>query len=115
MNGLRIWGFSFLCMLAPAWAQPSNVLTRIDSSPAGGGFYVDGTYYTGATTAVWPAYSRHTLFVPLDPQTLGQINVQAGFTGWTWKGGGFADNPLIVTADPGVTEYTAHFVVSYAL
>src|SRR5579862_6443782 len=101
---------------APAGAQTSNTVTRIDSSPSGASFYVDGTFYSGATTATWPIFSKHTLSVPPGGQNLGQLNLLATFTGWTWAGGGASSaNPLVITADPNITEYTAIYSVSYGL
>ena len=100
----------------PAAAQTSNTVTRIDTNPPGGNFFVDGTAYSGATTAVWPAFSKHTLTVTGGPQSLGQLGVQAEFTGWSWANGGASQSlSVVVTADPAITEYTANFGVSYAL
>ena len=101
----------------PAPAQTSNTVTRIDTNPPGGNFFVDGAPYSGAMTAIWPAYSKHTLSVAGGPQNLGQIGVQATFSGWSWTGSGSASGGLtvVVTADPSITEYTANFGVSFAL
>jgi len=101
---------------APAAAQTSTTVTRIDTNPPGGLFFVDGTQYSGATTAVWPVYSKHTLSVSTVLQNLGQIGVHAEFGGWSWAGGGAAGGTdVTVTADPSITEYTANFAVSFAL
>ncbi len=100
---------------APAPAQTSNTVTRIDTNPAGAQFFVDGSTYSGATSAIWPVYSKHILSAPLI-QTLGQTGVQAQFAGWAWTGGGSASGQtLTVTADPSITEYTANFAVAFAL
>lgn len=102
-------------LVATAWAQPSTTVTRIDTQPAGGTFFLDGTSYTGSTSAIWPTYSKHTLVIVEPNQVLG-LGMQGVFTGWTWTGGGnSSSNPLTITADPSITEYTANFAASYAL
>jgi len=101
---------------APAAAQVANTVTRIDTNPAGANFYVDGVAYNGATTAVWPIHSSHTLSVPLGNTDITQNGVLTQFNGWTWTGGGSSGLvTLVVTADPTITEYTANFAVSYSL
>jgi uncharacterized protein (TIGR03437 family) len=101
--------------LGTAWAQTSTTVTRIDTQPPGGAFYVDGVSYQGSTTAVWPAFSKHTLFILNPSQALG-TGTQAVFTGWSWTGNGASpDNPLVISADPTITEYTANFSLAYAL
>ncbi|HKE23722.1 MAG TPA: hypothetical protein VKB88_15260 [Bryobacteraceae bacterium] len=110
-------GILFLCAACGAAGQTLNTVTRVDSNPSGAYFFVDGVSYYGETNATWPAYSSHTLSVPSGgPQTLGQLNVQAVFSGWKWTGGGASGSPQItVVADPNITEYTANFSVSYAV
>ena len=100
--------------LAPASAQ-SNTLTRIVSIPAGGPFYVDGTYYVGATTAIWPAYSVHTLSVPPGVQTLLESKTQGVFTGWQWNSGSSPLQTLTVVADPSITQYNVLYSVGFNL
>ena len=112
-----LFGILFSIWAAPpAAAQTSNTVTRIDTKPSGANFFVDGSPYSGATNAIWPAYSKHILSVTGGPQNLGQIGVQATFSGWSWTGGGASPSlSVVVTADPAITEYTANFGVAYAL
>src|ERR1035441_4279420 len=47
--------------LAPVFhAQTQGSLTRITPVPDGAGYLVDGQYYTHASSALWPAGSKHT-------------------------------------------------------
>jgi uncharacterized protein (TIGR03437 family) len=107
----------FAAVVVPAAAQTSNTVTRVDTNPPGGIFFIDNSEYSGATSAIWPIYSKHVLSVPGSTQDLGQKGVLATFTGWSWAGGTGAVNTqyLTVTADPSITEYTANFSVSFAL
>jgi uncharacterized protein (TIGR03437 family) len=106
-----------LWALAPAEAQVMNAVFRIDSTPAGGPIIVDGVYYAGSATVIWPAYSQHTLSVPGGMQNLGQSNTQALFSNWEWAAGTStsSQSTLVITADPLITEYTAVYTVAYQL
>jgi uncharacterized protein (TIGR03437 family) len=100
--------------LAPVLrAQSQGSLTRITPVPDGAGYTVDGLYYMHASSAMWPAGSKHTLWVPDLVQTF-QNRTQYAFSGWTFSGGPLP-NPVTVTASPAITEYLANFGVSYAL
>jgi uncharacterized protein (TIGR03437 family) len=107
--------FALSLALAPVFrAQSQGALTRITPVPDGAGYMVDGQYYEHASSALWPAGSKHTLFVPNTLQT-SQIRTQYAFTGWEFAGGSFQLNPVVVTASPSISEYRAVFTTSYAL
>lgn len=95
-------------------AQNQGSVTRITPVPDGAYFYVDGQAYNYAVSAVWPAGSKHTLFVAAPVQATIGHKTTLTFTGWSWSGGTMA-NPVEVTADPSITEYKATFDVKYAL
>lgn len=106
--------FALSMALAPVFhAQSQGALTRITPVPDGAGYYVDGQYYNHASSAMWPAGSKHTLWV-FDPIQLSQIRTQYVFTGWEFSGGPLP-NPVTVTASPAIPEYRAVFTTNYAL
>ena len=99
-----------------AFSQQQGVVTRITTVPQGLGYTVDGQNFQGLNTFVWPAGSKHTLFVsvPLQNDIIG--TTQYAFQNWasgtvTFSG----QNPLIVTADPSLPEFHANFGVAYKL
>lgn len=101
--------------LAPVFrAQDQGSLTRITPVPDGAGYTVDGQYYQHASSAMWPAGSKHTLSVPVTIQTP-QARMQYVFTDWEFAGGSLPFNPVTVTASPAITEYRAVFSTSFAL
>jgi uncharacterized protein (TIGR03437 family) len=105
--------FALSVALAPVFrAQTQGSLTRITPVPEGAGYLVDGQYYTHASSALWPAGSKHTLWVSDLVQT--SQRAQYVFTGWQWSGGPLP-NPAWVTASPEITEYTAVFATNFAL
>lgn len=95
-------------------AQIQGSVTRITPVPDGGYFYVDGQLYNHTASAVWPAGSKHTLFVLEPVQSTSAVKTTLTFSGWSWSGGTLP-NPAVVTADPSITEYQAAFTVQYAL
>ena len=100
--------------LAPVFhAQTQGSLTRITPVPDGAGYLVDGQYYTHASSALWPAGSKHTLWVPNLVQT-SQLGTQYVFTDWEFSGGSLP-NPVTVTASSAITEYRAVFTTNYGL
>ena len=106
--------FALSMALAPVFhAQSQGAVTRITPVPDGAGYFVDGQYYNHASSAMWPAGSKHTLSVP-DPIQTSQIRTQYVFTGWEFSGGPLP-NPVTVTASPAIPEYRAVFTTNYAL
>jgi uncharacterized protein (TIGR03437 family) len=106
--------FALSMALAPVFlAQTQGSLTRITPVPDGAGYQVDGQYYTHASSALWPAGTKHTLWVPELVQ-MTQFRTQYVFSDWTWSGGSLP-NPVTVTADPAITEYRAVFSTNYQL
>jgi uncharacterized protein (TIGR03437 family) len=106
--------FALSMALAPVFlAQTQGSLTRITPVPDGAGYTVDGQYYQHVSSALWPAGTKHTLWVSDLVQTF-QNRTQYAFSGWEWSGGSLP-NPATVTADPAITEYRAVFSTNYAL
>src|SRR5664280_1350039 len=61
--------FAFSMALSPVFrAQDLGSITRITPVPDGAAYTVDGQTYWHASSAVWPAGSKHTLFVPATVQ-----------------------------------------------
>ena len=81
--------FALSVALAPVFrAQDLGSVTRITPVPDGAQYYVDGQVYTHASSAVWPAGSKHTLWVPAAVQ-MPQVRTQYTFRSWDFSGGGF--------------------------
>jgi len=96
-------------------AQAQGSVTRVSTVPDGAGFTVDGTYYNQAASFIWPAGSKHTLSVNTLIQSDGLGTTQFTFANWAIGSTVLAQNPLVITADPSISEIHAVFVVSYAL
>ncbi len=107
--------FALSVALAPVFrAQDLGSVTRITPVPDGAQYQVDGQTYNHASSAVWPAGSKHTLWVPVIVQAP-QARMQLAFRDWEFSGGSFQTNPATVTASSSIAEYRAVFDVSYAL
>jgi uncharacterized protein (TIGR03437 family) len=109
---------TFLMMLSFAshcQAQSLGSVTRVSTVPAGLHFRVDGTDYGQSTSFIWPAGSKHTLIIDTLVQDQFQLGTKSTFNDWEWAGGTLPGNPVVVTADPSITEYKAVFTVEYAL
>jgi uncharacterized protein (TIGR03437 family) len=106
--------FSFL--EGAAWSQETISTVHISTRPAGAPFFVDGKSYTGAAAFLWPAGSKHVLMAPLI-QT--QIRPGMRYTFQNWSSGGAVLQPashiMTVTADPGISSFTADFTLEYRL
>ena len=101
--------------LAPVFrAQEQGAITRIIPVPDGAEYLVDGQVYTHASSAAWPAGSKHTLWVPNLLQT-GTIRTRYAFRSWDFPGGSLPANPAVITASPAISEYRAVFDEQYAL
>ncbi len=103
--------------LAPvSRAQSTGVNVTVSTNPSGAAFSVDGEFYTGPFSAVWPVGSKHVLSVVVMTQDELQNKTHYAFNGWqagsnTLPGGA----TVTVTADPAQTSFQAMFTVSYAL
>jgi uncharacterized protein (TIGR03437 family) len=101
--------------LAPVFrAQDLGSITRITPMPDGAAYTVDGQNYSHASSAVWPAGSKHILGVPATLQ-VGQIRTQYVFRDWEFAGGSIQFNPVTVTASPSIAEYRAVFDTLFGL
>jgi uncharacterized protein (TIGR03437 family) len=100
--------FTLSMALAPVFRAQDQSVTRITPVPDGATYTVDGQTYWHASSAVWPAGSKHVLFVPSTLQS-GQLRTQYLFRDWEFTGGAFQVNPVTVTASPAIPEYRAVF------
>ena len=106
--------FAFSMALSPVFrAQDLGSITRITPVPDGASYTVDGQTYWHASSAVWPAGSKHTLSVPATTQV--NQRTKYAFNDWEFAGGAFQFNPVTVTASPAIPEYRAVFNVLYEL
>ena len=103
----------FAALAPPCSGQNLGAASRIDTMPPGLSFSVDGQVFHDAASAVWPSGSKHSLMVFDTTQYLGRT--QYVFKNWEFSGGIFMGNPMIVTSDPAVAEYTAVFATQYDL
>jgi uncharacterized protein (TIGR03437 family) len=103
-------------VLVPVFrAQNLGSVTRISTVPDGAYYSVDGQIYNHATSAIWPAGSKHSLFVDLEQDGV-QQKARFTFTSWQYSGGTLpGGNSVSITADPSVTDYKATFSVQYAI
>jgi uncharacterized protein (TIGR03437 family) len=105
--------FALSTALAPVFRAQEQSITRITPVPDGAEYTVDGQTYTHASSAVWPAGSKHILAV-LNPNQFG-LRTQYVFQGWEYVGGTLQFNPLPVTASPAIAEYKAKFQTLFGL
>jgi uncharacterized protein (TIGR03437 family) len=102
--------------VAPVFhAQSLGALTHVTPVPDGANFYVDGQSYFHDAAAVWPAGSKHILYVDATVQQLPSSKTQLIFKSWNINGTALPLNPVAVTGDPAVAQYQAVFGVAYAL
>jgi uncharacterized protein (TIGR03437 family) len=106
-----------ICIAAapPGLAQPQGATTRVFTTPPGLEFYVDGQIFTGTSGFVWPAGSKHTLYVNAMVQNDPIGTTHYAFVNWATGTTTLPQNPLIVTADPSLPEFHAVFSVAYEL
>jgi uncharacterized protein (TIGR03437 family) len=102
-----------LAFLAPPGHAQNSSTTSIVPVPDGAYYTVDGATYQHATSFLWPQGSKHTLGAP--SLAFPTPNTQYVFENWKWSGGNLTGNPVTVTADPSITQYSAVFSVQYAL
>ena len=115
-NGKYISLF-LICALAAVFpkaapAQSGGAATQVYTVPSGLAFQVDGQTYTQPMSAMWPVGSKHTLWV----QPVQSFNGAAyAFNQWVFSAGTLTTNPITVTADPSITQYSAIFGIGYDL
>jgi len=114
-SGLFLALICLLMGLAPiGLAQNQGSVTKVYTVPDGVYYTVDGQYFNHATSFVWPTGSKHTLQVaPVQTDLAG--TTQWAFTNWASGNTAFTQNPLIITADPSITEFHAVLTVAYGL
>lgn len=113
---LNLWRISACLVLlagAAAAAEPL-VAVRVQSNPPTVPFRVDGQYYRGPASFVWPAGSKHTLVAePAVDATL----TRTRYSFQRWTADGIAIQPVeptvVITADPAFSSYVAEFGVEY--
>src|ERR1051326_7984243 len=103
-------------VLAPVYrAQNLGSAVRISTIPDGAYYSVDGQLYTHASSAIWPAGSKHTLSTNLEEDAV-QPKTKLTFSNWQFGStilpGG---STVTITADPSINEYHATFTVQYAI
>jgi uncharacterized protein (TIGR03437 family) len=111
-SGLFLAVISLLTGLAPL--DRAQSVTRVYTDPDGVFYQVDGQFFNHATSFVWPAGSKHTLSItPVQTDVTG--TTQWSFTNWNSGSTVFTQNPLVITADPSMSEFHALLTVNYAL
>ena len=96
-------------------AQNQGSVTHVTPVPDGAYFKVDGQTYNHAAAAVWPAGSKHILWVDSTIQNSPLTKTRLTFQGWSFGGQVLPTNPIAVTADPSIGDFQALFGVEYAL
>ena len=101
-------------MALPLAAQPGVTTVRIQSSPAGAPFYVDGTRYVDSVTLPWVTGSRHTLDAVGVSNPM-QFPIEYAFVSWAEATGLWSANSssVTVTASPTTSQYTVSYTASY--
>lgn len=113
-------GITLVCALVvfalcgTAFAQQTIVSTRIVSVPSGLQVDIDGQTHVTPVTFLWPEGSRHTLHSFTQVGT--GSNTRYVFGGWSANRPLLtASDPLIVTANRDVTEFTATFSAQFLI
>ena len=110
--------FTVMAVVPALSAQNAGSVTRVVTVPDGMTFLVDGQIYTHSISAIWPAGSKHTLWINSPDQSAPPYTTSYHFTGWEYTALSgtvtLTGNPTVVTADPTVTEYAAEFITQYA-
>ncbi len=87
--------------------------TRISTTANDALFQVDGQWTTGGAAFSWPAGSKHTLSIPVIQNAGPTSKTRYLFQGWLpWPN---VSNQITITADAGITSYTAGLAVEYAV
>ena len=107
-----VWLFTAVCAARLA-AQGQVVMTTISATASDAIFQVDGQSITGQATFAWPAGSKHTLSIPMI-ETVGPI-VKSRYLFQGWLPWPTAANQITITADAGITSYTASLAIEYAV
>ncbi|HWB84077.1 MAG TPA: hypothetical protein VG675_08055 [Bryobacteraceae bacterium] len=95
--------------------EAQTFITRIYTVPDGVYYNVDGQEMRQAMNVIWPAGSKHTLFVDSPEQDFATPKTKYIFTGWVTGDNSLPGNPVVVTADPSNTEFHAVFQIQYAI
>ncbi len=99
-----------------AAAAETLAVVRVQSSPPNVPFSVDGQYYRGPASFVWPAGSKHTLTAEA---LLELSHTQTRYSFKRWAAGGTEIMPVqptaVITADPAIGAYTVEYAVEYEL
>ena len=113
---LTIFLIVIAASLAPVFhAQNLGSTVRVSTVPDGAFFSVDGQNFNHATSAIWPAGSKHVLSVDVEQDGL-IPKARFAFTNWSTGTLTLPGGPTIaITADPSQTEYHATFAVQYAV
>ena len=116
MNACATYFLIAIAALVPAAsAQNLGSTVTISTIPDGAYYSVDGQIFTHATSAIWPAGSKHILSADVEQD--GVLNkTKLTFGGWSFGNTALpGGNIVTITADPSITSYTATFSVQYAL
>jgi uncharacterized protein (TIGR03437 family) len=104
---------SQLAFIVAAQAQTISSV-RIDTSPSGLEFYVDGQLFTGPATLLWPQGSKHSLSTPVAQSSGALAKTRYALQGWN-SNLGVPTDMMTITADPSLTWITATFTTQYAV
>src|SRR4051812_598688 len=87
-----------LLLVGNAAAQVSG-LTKVYTVPDGIAYTVDGQFYRTASSAIWPAGTKHVL--SLNPEQMAlNVKTMYSFGGWQYVGGVLPGGATVmVTAD----------------
>ena len=106
--------FALSLALAPVFrAQAQSSAAMFSTVPDGAVYTVDGQTFNHASSAMWPAGSKHTLSVL--PVQSNVLRTQYVFNSWRFGGAAWTLNPMTVTASPDIPDYVAMFDVAYGL
>src|SRR5712691_3483445 len=110
MNRLNCYRFGFVLLgvllAAPLLSSANTVTsTSVFTNPPGAGFWVDGQYFKGSASFLWPVGSKHTLDI-LQVQQVPTAATRYSFNGWTDSTGklSVSTTQLVITADPSVSS-----------
>src|SRR5262245_14157800 len=100
--------------VAPVFrAQDAISVTRIRTDPPDALYSVDGTVYTGMSSANWPAGSKHVIYATTPQNPPGKLKTVYVWRQWEFGTNGVIKiNPAPVTASTSVPEYVARFDIA---
>lgn len=107
-----MWLFTAVCAARLA-AQNQPVMTTISATAGDAQFQVDGQWITGQASFAWPEGSKHTLSIATAQFAGATSQTRYLFEGWShWANDA---NDITITADMGITSYTANLATQFAL